>query len=270
MMTDMHMTWPTVQRTAKGNALVETTILMVVMLPLIFALAMVGKLIDIKQTLEQASRYTSWETTVAADPNGSMSAPRVRERFFSAADMPISSETQSSAPNTLWGESDHSMGDFQSASTVVLDQSSVEVQLNENISPPTLAMRIGVAAARSGEILDGISGNTWGLSSMGPSSVSVEAKIESSNWLPDSVSGCSGNDSYVCLNSRAVILGDSWSASGDVQAAQRVRSLMPASVLEPIGNAVSVVGNLPLFQELKDLRGAFGHVDMRVLPEYMD
>ncbi|MGK0231192.1 MAG: hypothetical protein ACI9US_003869, partial [Gammaproteobacteria bacterium] len=77
-------------------------------------------------------------------------------------------------------------------------------------------------------------------------------------------------DSYVCLNSRAVILGDSWSASGDVQAAQRVRSLMPASVLEPIGNAVSVVGNLPLFQELKDLRGAFGHVDMRVLPEYMD
>lgn len=266
MMTDKH----TGQHTAKGSALVETTVLMVVMLPLIFGVAMVGNLIDIKQTLEQASRYTSWETTVASEPSVSMSTTRVRERFFSAPDSPLASDTQASTPSAMWGQSDQSMGDLQSASVVVLDQSSVEVFFTENITTPTVAMKIGIAAARSGEILDGVSGNSWGLSPSGPASVSIGAKINASQWLPSSISECSEVGSYVCLNSRAVILGDSWSASSDSQAAQRVRSLVPASVLEPIGNAVSVVGNLPLFNELKDLHGAFGHVDMRVLPEYVD
>ncbi|MDB4222391.1 pilus assembly protein [Granulosicoccus sp.] len=255
---------------AKGSALVETTVVLVVMLPLIFALAMVGNLIDLKQNMEQASRYTSWETTVSAEPNESISTARIRTRFFSAADAPISSEAQSSTVSSLWGDSEQSLGDLQSASAVVLDQSSVAVLLTENIVSPTAAMKIGEAAARSGEILDGVSGNSWGLSSSGPSSVSVGAKIKSSAWLPATISGCSQDDSHVCLNSRAVILNDTWSSSGDAQAAQRVRSLMPATVLEPIGNAVSVVGNLPMFQELKDLKGAFGHVDMGVLPEYLE
>jgi hypothetical protein len=254
----------------KGNALVETTVLMVVMLPLIFALAFVGDLVDLNQTMEQAARYSSWESTVAAQADSSSSTAAVQERFFTASDQAIASELQSSSVNALWGRSDSAMGDMQSESAVVLDPASISVALNENVTQPTLAMKIGQAAARSGEILDGIRGNSWGLSASGPSSVTVEAKIGASAWLPSSDSECSESGTYVCLNSRAVILDDSWSASGDSQAAQRVRSLMPASVLEPIGNAVSVVGNLPLFQELKDLRGAFGHVDMTVLPEYTD
>jgi hypothetical protein len=266
----MHTAPHTAQQSAKGSALVETTVLMVVMLPLIFALVMVGNLIDLKQTLEQAARYASWETTVASAPNESISSAKVQERYFSASDTPISSEVQTPTLNALWGEYDHSMGGLQSASTVLLDQSSIEIMSTENITTPTAAMKIGQAAARSGEILDGVSGNSWGLSPRGPSSMSVAVKIKSSHWLPSSVSECSGVGSHVCLNSHAVILSDSWSSSDDSQAEQRVRSLMPATVLEPIGNAVSVVGNLPLFQELKDLRGAFGHVDMRVLPEYMD
>lgn len=255
---------------ARGSALVETTILMVVMLPLFFALSMVGKLIDLKQNLEQASRYASWETTVASESDGAMSAARVRERFFSASDTPIFSEAQNSEPNSLWGEVDESRGDLQSSSAVVLDQSSVKVQLTENVAKPTIAMKIGQAAARSGELLDGVRGNAWGLSSSGPSSVSVGAKIHSSRWLPGSVSACQEGGAYVCISSRAVILSDGWSSSDDTQAKQRVRSLVPATVLEPVGNAVSVVGNLPLLTELKDLRGAFGHVDMSVLPEYLD
>lgn len=260
----------TEMRLETGSALIETTMLMLVMLPVIFALAMVGNLIDVKQTLEQASRYAAWESTVVSGPNGSMGSAKVQERFFSAAATPIASEAQSTVANSLWGEPDPNAGDLQAASAVVLDPTSIGVVFSDNVSAFTAAMKIGQAAAHTGEILDGVSGNAWGLSPGGPLSVSIEASIESSQWLPDSVSTCTQGGDQVCLNSRAVILGDSWSASDDVQAAQRVRSLMPASILEPIGNAVSVVGNLPLFNELKDLRGAFGHVDMSVLPEYQD
>jgi len=257
-------------RLFKGSALVETTVLMVVMLPLIFALSMVGKLIDLKQTTEQASRYTSWESTVGAERSGSLSNESVRERFFSDAETPIYSQAQHAAVNAMWGDSNESMGQFQSASTVVLDQSSIDVHISDNAVPQTAAMKIGEAAARSGEILEDVSGNSWALSADGPSSITVSAQIESSSWLPASLSECTDGNSNVCLSSRAVILGDSWSASDDSQAEQRVRSLMPATVLEPVGNAVSIVGNLPMFQELKDLRGAFGHVDMGILPEYIE
>ena len=167
-------------------------------------------------------------------------------------------------------EEDQSLGDLQSASAVVLDTSLTKVQSAENITAPTVAMRVGQSAGKSGDFLDGVSGNSWGLSSGGPSSIDLEVKIKTSSWLPDPVSDCSESLTHVCVRGRAVILGDGWSSSDDGQARRRVRSLMPATVLEPVGNAVSVVGNLPLFQELKDLKGAFGHVDMTVLPEYLD
>ena len=255
---------------AKGNALVETTILMVVMLPVIFAIVMIGNLIDLKQTVVQASRYTSWESAVAAESDVAVSTSRVRERFFSTSDAPLFSEAQRATDNALWGESDQPSGDLQAASEVVLDQSAIDVIVTENVATPTVAMNIGVAAGRSGEILDGVSGNSWGLSTSGPSSVSVGVKIKSTAWLPGDTSSCPEGESHVCLSARAVILSDGWSSSDDTQARRRVRSLMPASVLEPLGDAVSVVGNLPLFKELKDLKGAFGHVDMTVLPEYLD
>ena len=43
---------------------------------------------------------------------------------------------------------------------------------------------------------------------------------------------------------------------------------MPASVLEPVGDAVSLLGHLPVLEELSGLKDAFGHVDMNVLPPY--
>ena len=63
-------------------------------------------------------------------------------------------------------------------------------------------------------------------------------------------------------------MSDGWSASGDNQTRRRVRSLMPASILEPVGDAVSLLGHLPVLEELSGLKDAFGHVDMNVLPPY--
>jgi len=65
-----------------------------------------------------------------------------------------------------------------------------------------------------------------------------------------------------------VIMADGWSAGSDAQARNRVKSLVPASALEDVGDIMSVVGNFPLFKEMKGLDGALGHVDMTVLPDY--
>jgi len=79
---------------------------------------------------------------------------------------------------------------------------------------------------------------------------------------------CGDSGDRICIFSSGVILNDDWSSAGSQQTKRRVRSLMPASILEPVGNAISHAGNIPLFGELKGLRGAFGHVDTSELQEY--
>ncbi len=252
-----------------GSALVETTILMLVMLPVVFGLAMVGNLIDLKQTTEQAARYSAWESTVYPDASAnSTSVDTVNDRFFAVSESPISSQPNTSAQNRLWGSQGLAIADLQSRSEFTIDESSLTVAYGASQQSSTLSMKIGQTVGRSGEFLEGVSGNAWGLTAEGLTASTVGININASEWLPSGGADCAAEDGQACLSSQAAILSDGWSASDDEQARQRVRSLMPASVLEPIGNAVSVVGHLPLFNELKDLRGAFGHVDMTVLPEY--
>ena len=71
---------------SSGAALVEFVVLAIIMVPLLFAIPMIGKLIDVEQTAVQASRYAAWETTVgvsAADGNA------LRGRFFADPAAPI-------------------------------------------------------------------------------------------------------------------------------------------------------------------------------------
>ena len=52
----------------KGGALVETSLLMLVLLPIMFGLVSTGNLIDLTQTTQQAARYATWQTTIT-DPD---------------------------------------------------------------------------------------------------------------------------------------------------------------------------------------------------------
>ena len=68
-----------------------------------------------------------------------------------------------------------------------------------------------------------------------------------------------------------VILNDNWSASDAREARDRVRSLVPAGALKPIGKIMGYIGEVPGVTELKyfkhdDGRGVFGYVDMQPLP----
>lgn len=257
-------------KSSKGSALVETSILMTVMLPVIFGTAMVGKIIDLKQTAEQAGRYAAWEATVYPQSGPNNAAPTaIADRFFGQSSTAIQTHAIEAGSHRLWGELDKLEREGLAAETQVqILSNSVIASYERDISEPSVAMSIGQQAGRAGEFLDGLSGNSWGLSSDGLLRAEVGVAIQGNSWLASTQQGCASGETFACLQSASVILADGWSASGDVQAKRRVRSLMPASALQPLGDVVSLVGHLPMFKELKDLRGAFGHVDMSVLPEY--
>ena len=110
----------------KGSAMVETAILLVVLLPVIFGTVMIGKLTDLKQTSEQAGRYAAWEATVypQSGPNG-IRPSATRERFFGAADNAISSIASEAGGNSLWGESDTSPGHgWEGRTDIQIDEST--------------------------------------------------------------------------------------------------------------------------------------------------
>ena len=72
--------------------------------------------------------------------------------------------------------------------------------------------------------------------------------------------------SLIVSDKNQQFLTDTWGASGPGQVEKRVRSLVPMTVLRPVGDALSNIGVLPIFQELKKLDGIFGEVKPDVLP----
>ena len=254
-----------------GSTLIECALLLIVLVPVLVGVTMIGKLIDLRQTTEQAGRYAAWEATVyAQDSLGGAQPFAVKERFYGRSSQGFQSHTAAPGVNELWGEKESSNAHGLLAdSRIEIDESSASATpYIRDISTPSIAMSVGQQAGRSGEILDGLSGNSWGLSSDGMLRAGVGVSVKSNKWLMPANQGCGSGNTFGCIQSSSVILVDGWSASTDDQARRRVRSLMPASALEPLGNAVSLVGHLPVFKELKTLDGAFGHVDMSVLPEY--
>lgn len=254
----------------QGSALVEASVLMVVLLPLIYGVVMLGKLIDLKQTTEQASRYAAWESTVyTADGSHGAAPAGITERFFGEPTASLQTQRVEPGINPLWGNTQtQDANRFEVDTRVAIKSPAITADYQRDIAEPTVAMSVGEQAGKSGEMLDGLSGNSWGLTANGLVQANVGVQMNSSAWLNAEATGCGTDQSSVCLNSRAVILVDGWSASNDAHSEERVRSLMPASAIEPLGNAISLVGNIPMFGELKGLKGAFGHVDMQVLPEY--
>lgn len=253
-----------------GGALIEFVYLTLVMVPLFFAIPMIGKLIDLKQTTIQASRYSAWEATVYPSGSNANMPTAVKERFFGDSDNVLVSHASEAGSNSLWGDDESiEIGQWWNRTQVEIDEESVlGVPYQRTIASGGSAFEIGRQASETGEILDGVSGNEWGLESNGYVRADINLDIQENAWLARSDGACGGEESYTCITASSVIMSDGWSSSGDEQARRRVRSLMPATILEPIGDAVSLLGHLPVLDELDGLKNAFGHVDMNVLPPY--
>ena len=280
-----HSVRDSVRDSVRGSALVEAVVLMVVLVPIMFGVVMIGKLIDLKQTGEQASRYAAWEATVHApdSPQGARPAA-VRERFFGKRENAISSSPHEPGNHQLWGaQASTDDVSWASRTAIRIDPESIDAQhYAYGVGEPTVAMQVGRAAASAGKVLDGVRGNQWGLAADGLVRATVGVQVKSNDWLTAPGQGkgkgqgqgqgqgqvCGAADNFACLHSSTVIMADGWSSSSDQQAAERVRSLVPLSALEPLGNIISRVGHIPMLKELKKLDGALGHVDMSVLPAY--
>ena len=242
----------------RGSALTECCTLMAAMVPLMFGIPMIGKLIDLKQASVQASRYSAWETTV-----GQQSAPvNVNARFFSDASAGIHSAATNPDSHALWGEdaSFTGTGRFALDTRVEIDESNASAARSHNhpISGGKVADLTAGLISGAGNALDGLTGGRWKLEDRGTIQSNVQVEVAANGWL--------GRSS---IKQHTVIMSDGWSAADDDQAGKRVRSFVPGGLLDHIGvgKVLSVVGYLPLFKELKPLDNAFGHVDMLPLPE---
>ena len=90
------------RRRARGQALVETLVAMIAVLPLLFGVAWVAKLVDLQQSTQQAARALAFECTVrpaACTPDGADAfSGETRRRFFAAHRFGIRSADEAAGP----------------------------------------------------------------------------------------------------------------------------------------------------------------------------
>ena len=278
------------QKYQAGSALVESTLVLGVLLPVGLGIAMLGKLTDLQQTTEQAGRYSAWEATVySRQALRNVPFPAVEERFFSSQDSVISSEAASAEPplgeNTLWGaQSAQGVSMREMSSVSLASNTAVSSEYTFDTGKASVSSAAGEVVAAAGKPLSGFKGNSWGLVADGLLRSSVDVAVKSTDLLHALHGPCGnttssvtasansstqqGDDKHVCMRAAGVILADGWSASHDGQATSRVRSLVPGSTLSRVGEGVGSLLGSAVFPELDSLSDAFGHVDMSVLPAY--
>jgi len=255
----------------RGAALTETFVLMLVLTPIMFGVPMIGKLIDLRQTTVQASRYAAWEATVSPNTH---SPDNIKARFFSDNNVALGGDA--SAPNVLWGgyRDDEQAVELPEVSRQTVDSywqpAHAEVRLDESSAralPYTSAYDAGanddvaykiqdLIETTVGAVADVTDGKWMDSGSLkGMLRSEVQAQVAENGWF-----------NALPFKDATVIMYDNWSSPDDNQAARRVQSMVPAAALEDVANTFSEFGNFPLFKELKSLDEAFGHIDMEPLP----
>jgi len=121
------------------------------------------------------------------------------------------------------------------------------------------AYRSGQGVAALGVISDK-SGGDWSMQTDGLIRGEASVDIQSNSWLGPQT-----------ITQGTVIMNDNWSVEDATAARDRVRSLVPAGVLDEVGIFMGVLGEVPMLNELKPFkddggRRVFGYVDMEPLP----
>jgi len=247
--------------TTRGSALAEFVVLLAVMIPLLFGIPMIGKLVDLRQTSVQASRYVAWESTVT---DAAQAPDDVQSRFFAEGEAPISTAPTTPESNLLWG-SDRVIGGAEESMPMQTRVAIDETRASATPYADAYANGVGHGAAHAmgelvkdvGGIIDGFTGGDWDIEPNGLLSGGVSIDFEGNEWLEART-----------LLERSVIMNDGWSAGDDGHAAKRARTFVPTGAIEEhhVETVLTAAGLLPPFKELRRLDGAFGLVDMEPLP----
>jgi len=108
-------------RRSKGQALTETLVTFVVLVPVFMLIPYLGKYLDVKHKTEDSARYALWERTVFADPGASWDSGENRKsdarlrneiqaRFLQEPRTAIAAGAVAAARNPLW--EDHAGDDL--------------------------------------------------------------------------------------------------------------------------------------------------------------
>ncbi len=253
-----------------GSALTEFAVLALVMVPAFTMVPLLGKVSNMNQTTVQASRYAAWEMTVSGKSNGVLTQ-EVDARYFARSDTLIQTNVVTpgdSDQNVLWG----GYGENEDGKVNRLfraGDNKIAVYMENNPLPSEAGGSLMTGIVAVGDALDGtIPGANWDLEGEGLYNARIGVNV-GANRLLSGGKDCQGRESdetFSCISRNSAILVDSWSSSDSGQVVSRTKALVPAGTLQSLGDMVSVLGNIPLFEELEGLDGAFGYVDPDQLP----
>jgi len=242
---------------------------MIILVPLLFGTAMIGKLIDVRQTAVQASRYAAWESTVN---DGVVTDGDVTARFFADRSSPVASmaagalDRNPGGENALWGARGTPSTGVMEDTRVTVDVAGVSIVEDRSIEGPTAARTMGTVVVGAGQALSHVTGGDWELEADGLLRRGVTVPVENNGWLARQIGGCGSVDAPDCLQELSVIMTDDWSVGSNAAARDRARNLVPAGALRALSDLLSHAGNLPILKELSGLAGALGKVDVEALP----
>lgn len=125
------------RRTVKGQALTETLVAFVVLVPILMLVPYLGKYLDVKHKAEESARYALWERTVFSDPGAGWGVgenrktdarlrAEVRARFAEDPRAAIVAQAPAGSRNPLWD--DHTGGDL-------VPLTDFEVRVDESREP---------------------------------------------------------------------------------------------------------------------------------------
>lgn len=265
-------------RYARGSAMTEFFVLAVIMVPAIAFIPMLAKVSDVNQSTIQAARYAAWERTVSdsSQKSDGQIATEVANRFYRDMDVMIETDggvlADNPFENNYWGAGVDQNGD--PISLVTVDGQNMFVNTtNQAIPSGTGANILSQGIATIGSVMGSlIPDASWDLEENGFYVAEVGVNVAANSILSTSDTpghDCGGQQStetFVCVSRRNAIFVDGWNSESPGQTRERVRSLVPAGALAPVGDFLSNLGYMPLFRELRRMDGMFGNVQEDVLP----
>lgn len=263
------MGWPIkATRVSRGAALVECTLCLGVIVPLLAYTTQLGKLGELKQQLLHASRYMAWETTV------SVKAPNVQltqARFLDNARQPLTHITPSEAlltEHALWqlGSviSNTSYPDAKLQLHTLIDEHRSHTVMT-NLETHRTIHEIQQHANANANLQ-----NVEPLASLVNINVSqLEIGLNTSFYLTQPGPTCSETTSvrlFTCFQGQTALLSGHWNSGSDRDSARRSRAFVPAVEWVELANSVAAKDDLPFYADLTTIEGALGHVDATILP----
>lgn len=252
----------------------ESILLVAAMVLMLVAIPRLSKYQDIRQATVDASRYATWQMTVSE----AASREQIVDRMFSTPSAAIQSENTTSSENPYWRldrrplvrehalipvYANETTSDLNAVADSIVDIENVSITTTER-SASTGAVANAIAST-----VRTVSGWFGDSDEIAPNRGIVNSKITvglNRNSSDDTTPvECSvvAND---CLSISSSMLVDGWQAEDSLDIERGVQTMVPTTLLKPIGRVLSLASAVPLLEEFKDIDESFGCVNTSTLP----